>query len=461
MSQINNVLKDLPKVDALLKTLKAEFANVPSRLIKAGIQKSIDEVRNSIIRNETQSISQEKIIQTSRDNIKKLNQPSLRKVINGTGVVLHTNLGRARFSKKVFMQLEDVCCSNTNLEYDLELGVRGSRYEHVEKILKEITGAESVLVVNNNAASVFLILNTLAKGKEVIVSRGELVEIGGSFRIPSIMESSGCKLVEVGTTNKTHEHDYENAITENTAALLKIHSSNYKILGFTEEVTLEQMSKISKDRNIPFIYDLGSGLLADFKHLGITDEPTVLDSMKKGIDILCFSGDKLLGGPQAGIILGKKCFIEQLKKNPVLRAFRLDKINLFALEATLREYLESEMSYKNIPTLNMLNKTKSELLDKANQLLELLNKNELLSYDIVETASQTGGGTMPVHEFPSFAVSISSGKISAKDLEVFLRRNSIPIIVRIYKDEVLIDVRTLEDSDLAEIATALNSLNYS
>lgn len=390
-----------------------------------------------------------------KEVFKEYEKPSLRKVINATGIVIHTNLGRAPLSKRVIEEIIKVAKYYSNLEFDLKEGKRGSRYIHVEEILKEITEAESALVVNNNAGAVLISLNTLAYRKEVIVSRGELVEIGGSFRIPEVMKWAGCILKEVGTTNKTHLFDYENAITENTALLLKVHKSNFEITGFTKEVSVEELVKLGKKVGLPVMKDLGSGCFIDFSKYGLKKEPTVQEVLKAGVDIVTFSGDKLLGGPQAGIILGKKEFIEKIKKNPLNRALRIDKLTLAGLEATLRLYRDEILAIEHIPILKMILISKEELKKKARYLYRKLKELKLKDFEfkIIETISKTGGGALPTLDLTSYAIAVNS-RFSPQTIQKALRENEPPIITRIEENKLLIDVRCLFEEDYKEIIRA-------
>ena len=381
----------------------------------------------------------------------QLNQnalPSLRTVINGTGIILHTNLGRACLSEKAAGAAANAARRYSNLEYDLSSGHRGTRYTHVEEILCRLTGAESALVVNNNAAAVLLVLSAMTKGGQVIVSRGELVEIGGSFRVPDIMEACGAQLKEIGTTNKTHLRDYEAAITCETKALMKVHTSNYRIVGFTEKPALAQLVELGHQHNLPVIEDLGSGCLLSLEPFGIHDEPSVQDSLKAGVDVVSFSGDKLLGGPQAGIILGKKAYVDILKKHPLTRAMRVDKMTLAALEATLRSY---ESAPEEVPVIAMLSAQPDTLLKKAELLQDLLAKAGICA-EVVPTEGRVGGGSVPNHVLPSFAVALSG---DVNTLEQKLRLGTQPIIGRIHDDRYLMDVRTLWESDFPTIVTAI------
>lgn len=384
---------------------------------------------------------------------------SVKKVINGTGTILHTNLGRAPLNQKHLDRVNSIMAGYTNLEYDLRKGKRGLRYAHIEDKIKYITGAESAIVVNNNAAAVMLVLSTLAKGKEAITSRGELVEIGGSFRVPDVMAASGTKLVDVGTTNKTHVSDYEDAITENTALFLKVHTSNYKIVGFTESVSLEDMCDLGNKYQIPVYQDLGSGVLIDLSKFGLEKEPTVQDSVRVGVDVISFSGDKLLGGPQAGIIVGKKEYLDKIKKNPVTRALRVDKFTIAMLDAVLCEYLNEESVIENVPILKNLTRKVEEVRVEAEELYTLLkDSNVLMNIEIVESTAQAGGGSMPLLEIPSYAIAIFPKNMSVSELEKSLRSLETPIIGRTSHDKFLLDLRTLNKDDFNIIAEEINQI---
>ena len=383
--------------------------------------------------------------------VKALHTPKVRKVINGTGTILHTNLGRAPISRSQAEKLIDIVTGYSNLEYDLEKGARGERYSHFEALLCRLTGAEAAMVVNNNAAAVMLILNTIAKGGEVVVSRGELVEIGGKFRVPDVMEQSGAALVEVGTTNKTHLADYEDAVTEETKAFLKVHTSNYRIVGFTESVPIADLRPLAEKHGIPVIEDLGSGVLVDLSKYGITYEPTVQDSIRAGADVVCFSGDKLLGGPQAGIIIGKKKYIQQMKKNQLTRALRVDKFTVTALELVLLEYLREENAKENIPVLRMIAESAESTEKRAGKLADLLRKacpGIEISTEVCE--SQIGGGSLPLERIKSTAVVIKPKEGSAAKLE--RKMLPVPIVGRTSEDAIHLDVRTLNDEDFVQIA---------
>lgn len=455
----------LPSVDEVLgnEKIKKVLEEYPRILVLESVRQAIDEKRKLIINLDNNDkeikIIFEDIIRDSIIKIKINYSLSLKKVINGTGVILHTNLGRSLLSESIKDEVWEIASRYSNLEYNIDTGERGSRYVHLVDMLKRLTGAEDVLVVNNNAAAVLLALNTLAKDGEAIVSRGELVEVGGSFRIPSIMSLSGAKLVEVGATNKTHISDYEEVISENTKVLMKVHTSNYKILGFTENVEIDNLSLLSKKYNIPLIEDLGSGVFIDLSKYGLSYEPTVLDSINKGADIVTFSGDKMLGGPQAGIIVGKKEYIQKMKKNQLTRALRVDKITICALEATLRMYLDEHKAIRDIPTLRMLTYTIEELHKKVKKLFNLLNDLNLdAKISIEDNFSQVGGGSMPIEKLKTFVISIIPNKMSVSSLERKLRLSNSNIIGRIYENKYILDIRTIFEDEFEIIARELNIL---
>jgi L-seryl-tRNA(Ser) seleniumtransferase len=383
---------------------------------------------------------------------------SLKRVINGTGVVVHTNLGRSILPKTAVENVSKISSSYSNLEFNLEEGMRGKRYSHVEILLKRILNCETAIVVNNNAAAVFMALNTFAAGikKEVIVSRGELVEIGGSFRIPDIMKASGAQLIEVGTTNKTKINDYEAKINENTTLLLKVHHSNFKMTGFVHEVNSKELVEIGEKYNIPVMEDLGSGSFIKFERFGLPKEPTAQEVINAGIDIVTFSGDKLLGGPQAGIIAGKKEYVDLIAKNPLNRAFRIDKMTLAALEAVLFEYLDINNAIKNIPTLRMLSQNILEIKKRGLKLLNKVKKLEsayktMYIFTIIEDFSIVGGGAMPDYEMKTYCLSVTHKFFAAEKLSEIFRSLQIPIIGKIKDGKFLIDLRTVLDNDINDI----------
>ncbi len=445
----------IPKVHELKEKFFQLFPTFPISYFTEPSRRVAQIIREKWQKGEIKELEDSYLENLIKEVFKEYETPYLKRVINATGIVIHTNLGRAPLSKKAIEEIVKIAKYYSNLEFDLKEGKRGSRYIHVDDILKEITGAESVLVVNNNAAAVLISLNTLAFQKEVIVSRGELVEIGGSFRIPEVMKWAGCILREVGTTNKTRLSDYENVINENTALLLKVHKSNFEIVGFTEEVKIEELVELGKRKGLPVMKDLGSGCFVDFSKYKLKKEPTVQEVLKAGVDIVTFSGDKLLGGPQAGIILGKKIYIEKIKNNPLNRALRIDKLTLAGLEATLRFYRDEVLAIEHIPVLKMILTPKEKLRKKANYLRKKLEQLKLFDFKfkIIETINKTGGGALPTLDLPSYAVAIFSS-LSPQFIQKFLRENEPPIITRIEEDKVLIDVRCLFDEDYPEIIRA-------
>ncbi|MGL4762024.1 MAG: L-seryl-tRNA(Sec) selenium transferase [Sarcina sp.] len=456
---MKELLRGLPKVDPILeskigKELAKEFTR---ERVKLALRDSLSFYREKILKKEIiDTVDEAKIIDKAKSILKVSFEKNLKRVINATGIVIHTNLGRSVLSEKSVEAVCEVAKNYSNLEYNLKEGQRGSRYSHIEGILNKLIRSEAALVVNNNAAAVMLILNEIAKGKEAVISRGELVEIGGSFRIPDVMEYSGAILKEVGATNRTHTRDYENAINENTGVLLKVHSSNYKIIGFTKEVTSSEIAQIGKDNNIPTYEDLGSGVLINLPNI-LNGEKTVKDSVEAGIDIVSFSGDKMLGGPQAGIIVGKKNYIDKLKKNPLTRALRVDKFTLAALEATLLEYLKEETVIENIPTLEMITESLDSLKARAQEFMESLSKLSKYDFDIKEDVSFVGGGSMPEQELKTYVIEVNSN-LSSNELERKLRSYEIPVIVRIRKDKILLDIRTIRKEEYSIIVKALEEV---
>ncbi|KRQ86005.1 L-seryl-tRNA(Sec) selenium transferase [Caloramator mitchellensis] len=460
MANNQNLLSKLPKVDKILSEQRIINLDVPRNLLMDAIRETLDDYRENIKSGKLNEIDYEQIINAIVTLTYNKNKNHLKRVINATGTILHTNLGRAVLSKSAIEAVVEVASKFNNLEFDLNMGERGSRYSHVEKIICKITGAEAAMVVNNNAAAVMLVLSTLSKGKEAIVSRGQLVEIGGSFRVPAVMEQSGAKLIEVGTTNKTHLFDYENAITENTGIILKVHQSNFKVLGFTKEVALEELVELGQKYNIPVVEDIGSGVLIDFSKYSLSYEPTVQESIKKGADVVTFSGDKLLGGPQAGIIVGKKKYIDMMKKNQLTRALRIDKMTLAALEATFKLYIDEEKAIKEIPSLNMITMDISTVQKKAKKLQRLL-KNKLklkAKINIQSDVSQFGGGAMPLETIPTYVVSIKPNDKKIEEVEKCLRMQDIPIIVRVYKEQILLDLRTIFEDEYEIIVNSFDKI---
>ncbi|MGL5088285.1 MAG: L-seryl-tRNA(Sec) selenium transferase [Fusobacteriaceae bacterium] len=443
MNNKQTLLRNLPKVDKIISLLEEEefFKDKPYKEIYNAVNESIVFFRKGILEN---TISEYSIDEIKNNIIKFLNKNlefNLKRVINGTGTILHTNLGRSLFSKELLEHLQNSLCGYNNLEFNLKTGERGSRYSHIEDIISKVTGAEASLVVNNNAAAVMLCLNEFSKNTEVIISRGELVEVGGSFRIPDIMELSNAKLVEIGTTNRTHLIDYEKAINENTSVLLKVHTSNYHVSGFTKSVSNNEIAKLAKEKNIVSMEDLGSGVLIDFSKYGLKKEPTILESIESGIDLITFSGDKLLGGPQCGIILGKKVLIDRLKKNQFLRAFRVCKMTISALEFVFKQYSDEKVAIEKNPTLNRILEPISSVFDRATLLKNSLEKIDISS-DIIKTEAIIGGGSMPNAVINSYGVAIKS--LDANKLNRALLKEKIPIVGRIQNNQFIIDLKTIQ-----------------
>ncbi|MCT7590317.1 L-seryl-tRNA(Sec) selenium transferase [Aliarcobacter butzleri] len=445
-----SLLKSIPKVDKFI--MNDAFEGLSRTLITKIAKKILEELRNDILNNKIEKIDENTLINEVLDSYKDLTSPSLKSLINATGIIVHTNLGRSLLDEKSLTKAIKIATTYNNLEYDLKKGKRGERYEHITKSLQALTSCEDAIVVNNNASAVFLILNTFCKNKEVIVSRGELVEIGGSFRVPEVMNQSGAKLKEIGTTNKTHLRDYENAICEKTSMLMKVHKSNYSIEGFSSEVSFEDIVKIAQQNSLIDYFDMGSGHIIDLPYNLNKDEPSILDIMKYKPSLLSFSGDKLFGSVQAGIIIGKKELIAKIKKNQLLRMLRVDKITLALLEETLNSYLKNELD--NIPTLKMLN-TKIETLEQRANNLEEKCKN-FIKCEVIKTSTMVGGGTTPNKKIPTIALTLEYKNYKPNKLEEILRKNSI--ISRIENDKVLLDFRTILESDCKKIEEILKNL---
>lgn len=459
----NQLYRNIPKVDILLEDTSIQnlMKQYSRETVTEAIREETDKLRayiGSCTEESAAELQIAKLIDAITEAVKLIHEPKMKVVINGTGTVLHTNLGRAPIGKKHMEHVASLATGFSNLEYNLTEGKRGERYSHFEQLLCRITGAEAAMAVNNNAAAVLLILSSLAKGGEVVVSRGELVEIGGKFRIPDVMEQSGASLIEIGTTNKTHYSDYEEAITEETKALLKVHTSNYRIVGFTQTVGIDELVPLAKEHGIPVIEDLGSGVLIDLSKYGITYEPTVQESIAKGADVVCFSGDKLLGGPQAGIIIGKRRYIDRMKQNQLTRALRIDKFTASALEQVLQEYLSEEKAIQNIPVLQMITKSLDEITKDARSLSRMLHLAKLpASIHTQSCDSQIGGGSLPLERISSMAVAIHPEKMSVPELEQRMRYLEVPIIPRIVNDTILLDVRTIERSTFKQVVEGLKA----
>lgn len=462
------LLKKLPGVDHVLGIIRndSSYDHVPHSVILSAIRSVVDQLRQSVLGN-NEEITDAHFADTFIFNrvssaiVKKMTL-NLKRTINAAGIVVHTNLGRSLLSDEAVKHVTDTAQRYSNLEFNIDTGKRGLRYSAVEDIICEISGAEAALAVNNNAGAVLLALDTVANGKEVIVSRGELVEIGGSFRIPDVMVKSGGILKEVGTTNRTHRKDYDDAVNDNTGLLLKVHTSNYSVVGFTASVSLEDMVAIGKEKNIPVMDDLGSGTFIDLSKYGLSKEPTVQESVEAGVDIITFSGDKLLGGPQAGIIVGKKKYIDKIKKNPLTRALRVDKMTLAALESTLRLYRDEKKAVSVIPTLRMLTMPIEKTEETANIIIEKLTaisggKNKL-TVKLLDLSSRAGGGSLPLLDLPSKCVGITIEGLSASSLEKKLRFNTPAIIGRIEDDVFILDPRTIQDDEPELIKTAFENI---
>ncbi|BCS97511.1 L-seryl-tRNA(Sec) selenium transferase [Desulfoluna limicola] len=453
------LLRTLPGVDTLLDALLAEIpeGKVPRSVLTASAREALEATRRSIFNGEDPTVDLASVLTFAHERIDAKMRPNLTRVVNGTGVVVHTNLGRSLMAEEALERIHAVGNRYSNLEFNLKTGKRGLRYTAVEELICEITGAEAAMVVNNNAGAVLLCLDTLVRGKEAVVSRGELVEIGGAFRIPDVMTKSGGILKEVGTTNRTHLRDYENAISDETGLFLKVHTSNYQIVGFTSAVSVAELAALGKERGIPVMDDLGSGTFVNFGDYGLPAEPTVQQSVAAGADIVTFSGDKLLGGPQSGIIVGSRTHIEAIRKNPLTRALRIDKLTLAALEATLRLYRDEAEAVAKIPTLRMITMDREETEVRAKELMEALAglpvKTEALAL-----ASRPGGGSLPLLELPSCCVGVTLPGMGASAMEKAMRKNDPPIIGRIENEAYILDPRTLQEGDIALIAEALSRI---
>jgi len=464
---MNQLLKYIPSIEILVESEEIvpynQFFSKPFLVWCA--RKETDNLRIQIQKNKIKKDTQkEEIISLIKtrliSRLRSYEKPNLRRVINGTGIILHTNLGRALLNDHAKEFIDSIVQSYTNLEFDLDSGKRGNRLNLVEDELCFLTGAEAVHIVNNNAAAVFLALNTLAYRKEVLVSRGQLVEIGDSFRIPEIIKKSGVKLIEIGTTNRTKLSDYENALSKKTGAILIVHTSNYKILGFTEETETDSLVKLAKKADIPLIFDLGGGVLFDLRHYNLPYEPIVQESLKMGIDIVTFSGDKVFGGPQSGIVAGKKEFINKMKKNNISRALRCDKLILAALEGTMRAYLQGETGIKSLPTIKMLLEKTENLETRGESIIGQLNESIREGFEIIlcESQGEIGSGALPLEKIEGIAIKIKGKSIKAEMISKRMRMNDPPVIGFIKDDAFHIDLRTVQAHEDGEIQNAINKL---
>lgn len=458
--------RSLPKVDELLnhETLATLIETASHNVVLEAVRHVVDTMRAEIkAGTQTQPLSEEQVIARVHNEVAAMQLHSLRRVVNATGIIVHTNLGRSILAKSALDAVQEAAAGYSTLEYDYHEGKRGSRHDHIESLLCELTGAEAAMAVNNNAAAVMMCIACFARGKEALVSRGQLVEIGGSFRVPDIMAESGAHMVEVGTTNKTHLEDYQKATTPQTGLYLKVHSSNYRVVGFTEEVSLEELVELGAEHNIPVMEDQGSGVLIDLRNYGLPYEPTVMSSVEAGADVVTFSGDKLLGGPQAGIIVGKKEAIAKLKAHPMARAMRLDKMTLAALEATLMLYRDETKAVREIPTLRALTLTYEEtklqadaFAAKIHNSLAQMGRAEACSIAVLPEIARAGGGSLPLADISSAVVALSFANKSASEVEIELRTGGpVPIVARIKDDKILLDTRTLVNDDENYIAEQL------
>ena len=454
MTDKQSLLREIPSVDRLLKTEIAAdmIAKYGRGLTIEGLRQSLDSCRAEILSGKSEAIPKEVLlVEDANAWLDSFLAPTLQPVINATGVIVHTNLGRAPLSQSAIQAIQDIAQNYSTLEYDLGIGARGSRTVHAEQQLQRITKADAALVVNNNASAVMLMLNALCKGKEVIISRGQLVEIGGGFRIPDVMAQSGAKLVEVGTTNRTHLYDYENAITEETAAILVAHHSNYKIIGFSSEPSLAELAELAHKHNLPLLYDQGSGALLDCSPYGLEPEPTVLDGLEAGCDVVAFSGDKLLGGPQAGILVGQAELIVQCKKHPLARAVRADKLCLAGLSATLAHYL-TEQALKDIPIWRMISRPLVAIATEANTWATQLQEQGIRA-SVIDGRSTVGGGSLPGTDMPTKVVAIDHDAVD--ELAKALRDEKSPVIGRIQDGRFLVDPRTVLPNQVENLIQSL------
>jgi len=460
------LLKGLPKIDEVTGLLEKQgvYEKAGREIVLTTCRDVVQKMRDSILAapdKQLPALSPDAAaaavnVMTAIDDLYRY---KLRRLVNATGVILHTNLGRAPLCSEALDRILEVGRGYSNLEFNLDQGVRGLRYDHVSRLICTLTGAEDALIVNNNAAAVLLTLNTLAEQKEAIVSRGELIEIGGEFRIPDVMTKSNSILREVGTTNRTRLADYEKAVGPNTGVILKVHTSNYRIVGFTEEADLTELVALGKQRGIPVFDDLGSGCLIDLDQYGLTHEPTVREVLASGVDVVTFSGDKLLGGPQAGIIVGKKDMVAQIKKNPLNRALRIDKFTLAALEATLMHYLLPQAAPRTLRSLKALTEPLADVQKRARRLIRKLKRANIpeLTYELKEAKAAAGGGSLPTEDIPTIVVAVQHAGIPASRMEAKLRRAAVPVIVRVDENEILLDLRTLAEDEFNFVVDGLKS----
>ncbi|MFQ5810667.1 MAG: L-seryl-tRNA(Sec) selenium transferase [Armatimonadota bacterium] len=460
-----SALRRLPAVDEVLASDAAQewLAAHPRVAVLQAIRAALSDLRTHVLAANTPEAldaaasGMAAIAESVATHLEAATRPSLRRVVNATGIIVHTGLGRSLLSAQAATAVQQAATGHCALEVDLESGERGSRQAHLEPLLCHLTGSDAALVVNNNAAAVLLVLNSLAEGKQIVVSRGELVEIGGSFRMPDVIAKSGCTMVEVGTTNRTHLADYQAAIGPETVALLRVHPSNYRVVGFTEGPSLEEMACLAGERRLLLIEDLGSGALEDLSRYGVGGEPVVQHSISAGVDVTTFSGDKVLGGPQAGVIVGRADLLERIRRNPLARALRVDKLTIAALEATLRLHIDVEQAFAEIPTLRAVSAPAPGVRERAEALAAALPASvaDAAQVAIVETSAQVGGGALPTQEIPSWAVAVTPTEISADELARRLRLAHTAVMGRIQRGRLLLDMRTVADDELSAIASAL------
>ncbi|MDE2484814.1 MAG: L-seryl-tRNA(Sec) selenium transferase [candidate division NC10 bacterium] len=467
-SRTRALLRQLPSVDELLQepSIREMVQTLPRWAVVEAIREVLERRRRMIAKgppgatSSSDLPSRAALVTEAQQIAARLSGPALRHLINATGVVIHTNLGRAPLAEAAIERVVEAARGYSNLEYDLEGGDRGSRQDHVERLLCRLTGAEAALAVNNNAAAVLLAINTLAEGKEVIVSRGELVEIGDSFRIPDIMRRAGGILREVGTTNRTYLRDYEDAVGATSAMLLKVHTSNFRIQGFANQVSVAELASLGEKAGLPVVEDVGSGALVDLSQLGLSKEPMPSESIRAGADLVTFSGDKLLGGPQAGLIAGKRLLVERLRRNPLARAVRIDKLSLAALEATLRLYLDEGRALAHVPVLRALVMPLQEIERRARHLRDRIAAlaSGHLEVSIIEGTSEVGGGALPLEAIPTRLVAVQGVHLTAPVLEGRLRRTDPPVMVRIKDDRIVLDPRTVSEDELDTLANLVTSV---
>jgi L-seryl-tRNA(Ser) seleniumtransferase len=465
--QKKELLKSIPAVNDFLAAPEAEeIIDEYSRdKFLQLLRKELDNIRSEILSSDFEvdnfnlnHLNVKYIINNIEKKLKIKSEAGLKKVINASGVIVHTNLGRSNLAAEALKKVLEIAENYSTLEFDLEKGERGYRYNKVKELLKDLTGAESAVVVNNNAAAVMLVLTALVQRKEVIIARGEMVEIGGSFRIPEVMENSGAVLQEVGSTNRVYSADYINAINENTGALIKVHTSNYRVQGFTHTVSSKELAETAHSHQLPLIEDLGSGILFDLSDYGLPYEPTVKEEIEAGIDVLTFSGDKLLGGPQAGIIAGKEQYISQIETHPLMRALRVDKMTLAALEETLKLYYDFEKAVKRIPTLNLITESSEVVKKRALKLESKINKKDAFKVELIKTAAKIGGGAYPLNKFDSYGLKLSLEQKSTEAFISELRKFETPVIARIQADKAIFDLKTVKDEEIELLADSINQV---